>query len=240
MENPQERAAAMLTAAANVLTQAQRHADLTHQALHSVQERVIAALHEHDISSADIATATGISDQRVNELAATRLSTVPKLYAEQWVNDWITATYRAAINQSGAPWTQSPDIHLSEQIVATNNITVPAPLRATMLDTPAAQYINSETAERILVYSLQRWKGTPHISADSTQYEWDNRGQYLIEIAAQSHGRQPLPVSVLGIAPAQTYFGEGWQEPERNRSDSEAFEHITGQLRRHYGIWPAA
>ncbi|WP_100514278.1 hypothetical protein [Mycobacteroides abscessus] len=240
MENPQERVDAMLAAATTVLTEAKCHLDLTCQAFLSVQERVAAALQEHCVDGADIATATGLLPERVNELASARFSAVPKTYAEQWVNDWVSATYRAAISQSGALWTQSPDIYLSEQIVSANNIAVPAPLRASMLDTPAAQFINSETAERILVYSLQRWKGSPHIAADSAQYEWDNRGQYLVEITAHGHGRQPLPVSVLGIAPAQTYFGDGWQDPEHNRSDSEAFEYITAQLRRHYGIWPPA
>jgi hypothetical protein len=113
------------------------------------------------------------------------------------------------------------------------------PVTRGYLDTSGAQFRNVQTGERILVYSLQRWRGAPEFdSATGDLSGWDHRGRYRVELCAANSRPAVMPLELVGLAAKATCFGSGWADPTRRRSDGEAFRRIVAALRRHCGIWP--
>lgn len=74
------------------------------------------------------------------------------------------------------------------------------PLTVEDLDAPGAQFRNIVTGEGILMYSLQRWRGTPAVDTSTGELsDWDHRGRYIVELCA-ANGR-PLPDAPGAVGP---------------------------------------
>ena len=63
-------------------------------------------------------------------------------------------------------------------------------------------------------------------------------GVYIIELRALNSARCELSPEFVELDPNTAYFGEGWDDPPRNRSCDAACEAIPAAIRRHYRVWP--
>jgi hypothetical protein len=85
-----------------------------------------------------------------------------------WMDSSTAAAHRQVLEQwnrtrrNASAWYQLDEV-ASCEVVSRHNIETPDwPLRVEALDLPAAEFLHQRSRERIIVYSLQRWKGTPH------------------------------------------------------------------------------
>ncbi len=231
----------MLAAAQVALAEARQRADHAAAIVRTVAGLLAAGLREQGHSDRAIGAALQISRNRVGELIAA--APWVKLGAHtdtdnDWIVDWIEDIYSRAATAAGSTWVQDGP-QLSGQVVEENRIAVPPPLSVADLDTSGAQFRNVDTGERILVYSLQRWRGMPQFdSATGDLSAWDHRGYYSVELCAAGGHRAAMPLELLALTSDALCFGSGWLEPARRQSEGAAFRRIVVALRRHYGIWP--
>jgi hypothetical protein len=231
----------MLAAGRVALAEARRRADRAAEIVQIVAGLLASGLREQGHSDRAIGAALQISRNRVSELVdrapVVKLS-VPVDADDDWVGDWIEDIYGRASAAGPSTWVQDRP-YLSGHVVLDNAIPVPAPLTDADLDTSGAQFRNADTGERILVYSLQRWRGTPEFAADTGEHtDWDHRGHYSVELRAANGRRRAMPPEMLGLTVDATCFGSGWEEPGRRQSDGAAFRRIVAAVRRRYGVWP--
>lgn len=130
-------------------------------------------------------------------------------------------------------WVQEEQVQFSRDIVGRYNIDIAEsqPLTIHALDLPAAEFVNGETGERFLVYSLQRWKGVP----TRTTGVWSGRGSFTLDFLTPAGERMTVPAQDwLGLAPAATEF----TSDAGNSGSDEAFDTIVVAFRRRYGALP--
>jgi hypothetical protein len=153
---------------------------------------------------------------------------------------WIDDMYSSAQATAPSPWRQiTQGLGLSKDVMRANNIAAQSPMPVESLSTCGAQFDNTDTGERILSYSLQRWNGTPTVNAVTGELAgFDHRGGYTIELWSGSGTRCEMPTEIFGISANATYFGSGWDESARRQTADDAFERIVAAIRRHYRIWP--
>ena len=85
-----------------------------------------------------------------------------------------------------------------------------------------AQFENTDTGERILVYSPQRWYGTATVNAVTGRRGGaERRRRYLIELCSPTGTRCDMPLEILGLPGDHTYFGTGWPQKSRRRTTTK-------------------
>lgn len=68
-----------------------------------------------------------------------------------------------AARRAASPWLQVDDVEYSRQVVRRHGIDGCWPLPIEALDLWAREFIHQQSGESIIVYSLQRWQGTPRL-----------------------------------------------------------------------------
>ena len=130
-------------------------------------------------------------------------------------------------------WVQEERVEFSRDVVGRYGIDISEsqPLTVHALDLPAAEFVNSDSGERFLVYSLQRWKGVP----TRTPGVWSGRGSFTIDFLTPAGERMTVPAQDwLGLDPAATEF----TSDAGNSGSDEAFDRIVVAFRRRYGALP--
>ena len=235
----------MSVAARSAVDEARRRADDAAVIVTAVIGASAFALREQGLSDRQIAASLRVSRNRLDKLIShargiifgTDVSDAIE-NADRWKSRWLTDILGAAASSGPSPWRQAPS-QLSSDVVATNSIALPAGIEAGRLDTPAAQFDNTATGERVLVYTLERWNGIRVVNAVTGEIVGtDGRGSYRIELRALNGARCELSPEFVDLDPNSVYFGDRWDDPSRNRSCDEACEAIQAAIRRHYRIWP--
>ncbi|WP_241474343.1 hypothetical protein [Mycolicibacterium neoaurum] len=130
-------------------------------------------------------------------------------------------------------WVQEEQVQFSRDIVGRYRIDISTsqPLTVHALDLPAAEFVNSESGERFLVYSLQRWKGVP----TRTPGVWSGQGSFTLDLLTPAGERMTVPAQDwLGLDPAATEF----TSDAGNSGSDEAFDRVVVAFRRTYGALP--
>lgn len=130
-------------------------------------------------------------------------------------------------------WVQEERVEYSRDIVRLYKIDTAEsqPLSVDAMDLPAAEFVNSQTSERFLVYSLQRWKGLP----TRTPGVWSGRGSFTLDFLTPAGERMAVPAQDwLGLDPAAAEFSS----VAGNSGSDEAFDRIVVAFRRRYGALP--
>lgn len=228
--------------------------DARHRANEAVQivEAVIGgcayALREQGFSDRRIAAEFGVSRNRLDKLVSRGMGVIAAFnladgfndaHEDRWRSRWIGDILTSVADRGPSPWRQAPYL-LSSDLMEANGIAIPESIRGRNLDTSAAQFDNTTTGERVLVYTMHRWNGTRLINSVTGRVAGaDGRGVYRIELRAPNGARCELSPEFLGLDHSALFFGTGWDEPERRRTDTEAFEIAQAAIRRHYRVWPA-
>lgn len=130
-------------------------------------------------------------------------------------------------------WVQDERVEFSRDVVGRYGIDISEsqPLTVHALDLPGAEFVNSESGERFLVYSLQRWRGVP----TDTPGVWSGRGSFNLDFLTPAGERMTVPAhDWLGLDPAATKF----TSEAGNTGSDEAFDRIVVAFRRRYGALP--
>lgn len=138
--------------------------------------------------------------------------------------------------RNASPWYQLDSVSESCDVVTRHNIETPDwPLRIEALDLPAAEIVHQRSGERIVVYSLQRWKGTPCPTA-TDPVAWDMVGRYHIEFISAAGERGSINPELLDL-PTTRFAGN---EPSRSRGSDGygVFHQILLAIRRRHGVLP--
>jgi len=186
------------------------------------------------LSDSAIGAFLGVSRNRVADLIRGIQYGGEPSWAAEWVNEvWAAARYASSpwLEESGVPALLSHHIVERYQIPVSSSL---IPLHK--LDTEAAEFTHRHSGEKIIVYSLQRWKGTPTRVGDPLS--WDHKGHYVIEFVSGSGERGTVAPSALGLSEDAVHFGKGFNTASRRRRDSDAFETIVESVRRTYRILP--
>jgi hypothetical protein len=105
-----------------------------------------------------------------------------------------------AARQAASPWLQVEDVAYSHQVVQRHAIDAsPWPLSVGVLDLLAREFVHQHSGEALILYSLQRWKGTPRY-LPSGQPEWDLTGRYNIEFVTVAGDRGTVRPEALGLS----------------------------------------
>ena len=124
--------------------------------------------------------------------------------------------------------------HGTQLVMALNGIQPPPdwPLPLKSLDLSGNEFVNTETGEKILLYSLYRWHGT------ASQLETKNhRGHYTIEFVSAGGERGTLTPQSLGLEADVIYFGRGYGTTKNRWPNAgEAQLKIEAAIRGIYGI----
>lgn len=243
MENAEERLAAMISQAKDAMAAVRHRETLAHNVTKSVAGILACGLREQGLTDKAIAEALTVSRNRVTNLVEE--SIYPALFAaigDQEARRRVIAELDeiyGPIAQASAGWVHTCT-DVSGRIAHANRITLPKPYRAKprVLDTPAAQFDNLDTGERIVVYSLERHHGKILLDTEMRLAGYDFKGLYRIDVCSPAGTRQPYPLEILGITEQDLRFGKNWSEPKKRRSEDDAFRNATAAVRRHYGIWP--
>lgn len=143
---------------------------------------------------------------------------------------WHAARYAASM------WIESETITSSRDVIIANNIDdIEYPLPVTTLDTDGAEFVHQRTGEKLIIYSPQRWKGTPTV-IDGRPTSWDHQGRYRIEFISAAGERGALAPSLLGLTPEDTQFDTS--HPRRRDDHDLTFARIVTALRRAHAILP--
>ena len=236
---------AMVAAARSAVDEARRRAEDAAQIVTAVIGASAFALREQGLSDRQIAAALEVSRNRLDTLISSAWGIIFGTdvadaieNADRWKSRWLTEILGSAANNGPSPWRQAPS-QLSSDLVAANTIALPAGIEVGRLDTPAAQFDNTATGERVLVYTLERWNGTLVVNSVTGEIVGtDGKGMYRVELRALNGARCELSPELVELDPNTVYFGEGWDDPARNRSCDAACEAIQAAIRRHYRIWP--
>lgn len=203
------------------------------------------ALREQGLSDRQIAAALEVSRNRLDKLISRGRAFVlgadisdAMENDDRWKSRWLKDILGSVADNGPSPWRHAP-AQLSSDLVAANGITLPAGVEFDRLDTPAAQFDNVVTGERVLLYTLQRWNGSRLVNSVTGEIVGaGGRGVYRIELRAANGARCELSPELVELGPDAVYFGEGWDDPARKQSCDDACEAIETAIRRHYRIWP--
>lgn len=138
--------------------------------------------------------------------------------------------------RNASPWYQVDSVSESCDVVTRHSIETPDwPLRIEALDLPAVEIVHQRSGERIVVYSLQRWKGTPCPTA-TNPVAWDMVGSYQIEFISAAGERGSISPELLDL-PTTRFAGD---EPSRRRGRDGygVYHQILLAMRRRYGVLP--
>lgn len=134
---------------------------------------------------------------------------------------------------AASTWIESETITSSRDVIIANNIDdIEYPLPVATLDTDGAEFVHQRTGEKLIIYSPQRWKGTPTV-VDGRPTSWDHQGHYRIEFISAAGERGAMAPTLLGLTPEDTHFNA------RRRDDHDVtFARIVTALRRAHAILP--
>ncbi|MUL50139.1 hypothetical protein FZI85_27455 [Mycobacterium sp. CBMA293] len=239
----QRRHEAMLTQAHDVMAQARYREEEARRLTSHIAGALAYALREQQFTDTAIGEALGVSRNRVSELV--NIGIWPTVYGPagldgdfKQVANQIDDLY-GPLARPNAGWVHT--LTGTSGLVAHANA-IPLPdlyqEEPSGLDTAAAQFDNINTGERILVYTLERHFGKAIVNAETQKLERDHKGWYRIELC--TGGRQPIPLTNLGITEEDLRFGRGWKHPKQRRDEDDAYRNAIAAVRCHYGIWPLA
>jgi len=137
-------------------------------------------------------------------------------------------------------WYQDDRVVYSRDAVRLFGIdaTASQPLSVDALDLPAAEFVNTRTGERLIVYSLQRWKGLPDPRSQPGAPVWSRRGHFSLECVTPAGERMVVSVGDWLDLPADSAaFSAHGEQPDTLGSD-EVFDRIVVAFRRKYGALP--
>lgn len=204
---------------------------------HTTTAMAAAVLNGHGYSDRSIASVLNVSRNRIRDLIN---SATPNRH-QGWAREWIDEIWAQA-QQSASPWQLDDTLHFSCNIMESNEIPMIPNAHLTelsTLDTTGAQFINRATGDKLLVYSRQRWEGSPIEGA--APVTWDHRGWYVIERRDADGTSTPFdPQTDLGLPDGAQYFGRGWKKGHRVRRDGDAFDAIIRAIQQKYSILPPA
>lgn len=243
MENVEERRHAMIAQAKDTIAEARYREAMARRVTNCVAGALAYGLREQGLTDKAIGEVLTVSRNRVADLVKEGMWPYPGPLDDQrqqrHVNAEIDEIYQPIAHPSNG-WTHTLT-DVSGRIAHANAIPLPKPHRRNPagLDTPAAQFDNLDTGERILVYSLERHHGQILFDSEMRLAGYDFKGHYRIDLCSAAGTRQPYPLEILGITTSDLRFGKKWP-PEERRHDDDAFRTALGAVRRHYGIWPRA
>lgn len=141
-----------------------------------------------------------------------------------------------AARHAASTWVESETITSSRDVIIANNIDdIEYPLPVSTLDTNGAEFVHQRTGEKLIIYSPQRWKGTPTV-VDDRPTDWDHQGRYHIEFISAAGERGALAPTLLGLTPEDTHFDTSHA---RRRDDHDVtFTRLVTALRRAHAILP--
>jgi hypothetical protein len=194
------------------------------------------ALRQHGFSHANIADHLGARRALVAECARGVRPHIGPNDDEALRTD-VEAVWNA-IRKAASPWLQTDAVSTSRDVVRINDIDIgDSPLPVSELNTSGAEFVHQTSGEKIVVYSLQRWKGAP-IVHDGDITDWDRVGHYNVEFVAAAGERRPMNPARFGLtAGALTFVGRISVRPP-DQDDNVAFKRIVLALRRTYGAFP--
>lgn len=138
------------------------------------------------------------------------------------------------------PWYQDDRVVYSRDAVRLYDIdaTASRPLSVEALDLPAAEFVNNRTGERLIVYSLQRWKGLPDPRSQPGAPVWSRRGRFNLQCVTPAGERMGVSVEDwLDLPAGSAVFSADGEQPHTSGSD-DVFDRIGVALRRKYGALP--
>jgi hypothetical protein len=153
------------------------------------------------------------------------------------IRDEIEDLWRG-IGRFASQWVQVDCVTLSREVVRRNGIDIgDSPLSVGDLDTSGAEFVHQGSSEKIILYSLQRWNGTPVI-ANGQFAGWDNVGQYNVEFVSTTGERGTFDLPSLGLSPDVVSFSGDLTGRTGTQTVGDAFERIVLGIRRTYGVVP--
>lgn len=117
----------------------------------------------------------------------------------------------------------------SNLVIARHGCPVPDDRRDLRQDTPAAEFTNVVTGEKVLVYSFERWNGGP---------DKDGRGTYRILRIDKDGNQTPQSPVAYGLAQNADRFGGGWSPAAPG--DHSIFETLVAAIQTQLAIVPDA
>jgi len=233
----------MVTQAQEVLSEAKIQEAKARTVTACVTGALAYGLREQGLTDKAIGEALGVSRNRVNALV--RVGMWPSIYGDlpaeaRGIAAEVDAIY-SKLTKPASGWVHAASASSGEIAVA-NNIPLPPSFakNPTSLDPQGAAFVNLDTGERIIVYTLERHRGQMLFNEERHLVGTDFKGVYRIDLVSSSGHRQQYPLEILGITEAQLRFGRGWDRPEQRRDDDDAYLAAIEAVRRHYGIWPRA
>ena len=120
---------------------------------------------------------------------------------------------------AASSWIESETITSSRDVSIANNIgDIEYPLPVATRDTDGAEFVHQRTGEKLIIYSPQRWNGTPTV-VDGRPTSWDHQGHYRIEFISAAGERGAMAPNLLGLTPEDTHFKT---RDARRRDDHDA------------------
>ncbi|MCP3811009.1 hypothetical protein NLX62_01435 [Mycobacteriaceae bacterium Msp059] len=245
MENVEERRAAMIAQAGQILAEARLRESMASTVTYCVTGALAYGLREQGLSDKAIGEILSVSRNRVGDLV--KAGIWPTLFARIKLDDDRRRKFAAAemksiyrpVAQEQQEWVHTRT-DCSGYIAERNNIPIPREYRHSpgSLEPEAAEFDNCVTGERIVVYTLERHHGKMLFDSEHRRVGYDYRGEYRIELCSASGARHPLPLELLGITSSELRFGDKWADPEERRLSDDAFRNAVAAVRKHYGIWP--
>lgn len=245
MENVEERRAAMIEQAGQILAEARLRESMAATVTYCVTGALAYGLREQGLSDKAIGEILSVSRNRVGDLV--KAGIWPTLFARIKLDDDRRRKFAAAemksiyrpVAQEQQEWVHTRTDR-SGYIAERNNIPIPREYRHSpgALEPEAAEFDNCVTGERIVVYTLERHHGKMLFDSEQNRVGYDYKGEYRIELCSANGARHPLPLELLGITSSELRFGDKWPDPEERRLSDDAFRNAVAAVRKHYGIWP--
>ncbi|OHT73356.1 hypothetical protein BKG67_04925 [Mycobacteroides chelonae] len=247
VENAADRTAEMIAQAREIIGAARYRAGVIDRATKGVIASLACGLKEQGLTDKAVAEVLGVSRNRISEIVAEGMYLtafdgvrIDDDAQRREITTEVLQLYRPIATQpTGWVQVRAPR---SGRLLEANGIQLPRMYQEIPgeLDTEAAEFVNRDSGERILVYSLERHHGTVLYDSDGKFIDYDFKGEYHIDLCSPTGGRQPLPLALLGIDQSDLKFGKGWTDLPRHRVEDDAFANAVGAVRRYYGIWPVA
>lgn len=239
-EDEKTRQTEMAEKALKVATEMRDRQRKSHLATQYITALLSHGLREHGFTDSAIGETLGISRNRVSDLV--QQAKYPDLDAIgddlPFIQEQVATIYEPMTRALGG-WAQTRTAR-SGDIAADNNITLPDHWQNSPdgLDTPAAQFDNPDTGDRIVVYSLESQQGNPLFDKKKHCVGYDFKGTYRIDYRPASGDPEPMSLEELGTSETNLRFGSRWPKPTDRRYPDDAFDNALRAIRGHYVIWP--
>lgn len=140
----------------------------------------------------------------------------------------------------GLVWYQDDRVAYSRDVVRLYDIdaTASQPLSVDALDLPAAEFVNNDTGERLIAYSLQRWKGLPAPRSQPGAPVWSHHGHFTLECVTPAGERMVVSVEDWLDLPAGSAVFSAHGEQRNTLGSDGVFDRIVVAFRRKYGALP--